>query len=68
MSWLRNILPVGLAVGFGIWNAQYVFKPALVEERRKREEQELAKAQDRGAAQSQGKDDQASFNESQPKQ
>lgn len=38
MSFLRSAIPVVLAVGFGIFNAQYIFKPALEEEARRRDQ------------------------------
>jgi hypothetical protein len=38
MSFLRSAIPVALAVGFGIFNAQYIFKPALEEEAKKRDQ------------------------------
>ncbi|KAI1805691.1 hypothetical protein F4811DRAFT_203812 [Daldinia bambusicola] len=41
-SFARVALPIGLAVGFGVWNAYYVLEPALKEEEEKRQ-QRIAK-------------------------
>jgi hypothetical protein len=38
MSFLRSAIPVAMAVGFGIFNAQYVLKPALEEESRRKDQ------------------------------
>ncbi|KAF3025706.1 hypothetical protein E8E14_014173 [Neopestalotiopsis sp. 37M] len=43
MSFMRSAIPVVLAVGFGIFNAQYIFKPALEEEARRRDQQAIDK-------------------------
>ncbi|KAI0137172.1 hypothetical protein BJ170DRAFT_678027 [Xylariales sp. AK1849] len=43
MSFVRAAIPLAMAVGWGVFNAQYVFKPAFQEEQRKRDEQALAK-------------------------
>ncbi|KAI2611681.1 uncharacterized protein GGS25DRAFT_205475 [Hypoxylon fragiforme] len=39
-SFGRTILPVGLAVAFGIWNGFYAFSPAFQEERQRREQEQ----------------------------
>ncbi|KAH9898669.1 hypothetical protein F4778DRAFT_742480 [Xylariomycetidae sp. FL2044] len=39
-SFARTYLPIGLAVGFGIWNGYYTFAPEFKEQQRKREERE----------------------------
>ncbi|KAK6825408.1 hypothetical protein PG990_003256 [Apiospora arundinis] len=50
MSHLRNFLGLAIAVGFGVWNAQYALKPALEEEARRKDQNDLAQAAARGRA------------------
>ncbi|KAK9417556.1 hypothetical protein SUNI508_08707 [Seiridium unicorne] len=50
MSFLRSAIPVVMAVGFGIFNAQYVFKPAFEDEARKRDQQALEKGATQNSA------------------
>ncbi|KAK9798757.1 hypothetical protein AB5N19_00786 [Seiridium cardinale] len=50
MSFLRSAIPVVMAVGFGIFNAQYVFKPVFEDEARKRDQQALEKGATQNSA------------------
>ncbi|KAK6193543.1 hypothetical protein LQW54_012348 [Pestalotiopsis sp. IQ-011] len=50
MSFMRSAIPVVLAVGFGIFNAQYVLKPLLEQEAQKRDQQTIEKGAPQSAA------------------
>ncbi|KAI4600396.1 hypothetical protein KJ359_000750 [Pestalotiopsis sp. 9143b] len=50
MSFMRSAIPVVLAVGFGIFNAQYVLKPLLEQEAQKRDQQTIEKGGPQSAA------------------